>query len=186
MLQFLLPFLDDKPGFQYLDYDYPIEGIPLVLSHCYSDLFEDLGFMDLPFEPKASATSQNTSSTHTLGWAVKIISERHVIFEVGDSNHHIRFDLKETWLGHRLAYQIDQVTLWDNEYIYDIPCAEGQNPIPLESALGTIDLAVQAIQNGDDEEGIGAFRDIADVKVILPRYPHNRLKVKSLIVKATP
>jgi len=206
-MSFLLHFFGNRKNFKYSDFDYPLStfekitdifrseksiksdpriGIPLVLGKNYPDLFEDLGFLDLPIEPHEGAKAQKISDSEILGWAIEVVSIGHVIFELGDSKHHVRVDMKETWLGHRLAYQIDQMTLWDKDYIYDIPCAEGGNPIPLENVIGVIDITVQALQNGDDHEGAFAFEGIKDVKVILPRSPQNRLKTNSLANRNTP
>jgi len=206
-MDFLLPFFKNHTNFQYSDFDYPLSalekmsdifrsensiksdprvGIPLVLGKNYPELFEDLGFLDIPIEPHKGARAQKISDNEVLGWAIEVVSIGHVIFELGNADHHVRIDMKETWLGHRLAYQIDQVTLWDKNYIYDVPCAEGDNPIPLESVLGIVDVTVQALENGDDEEGVKVFREIKDVKLIMPRISQNRSNGNSLTKGNTP
>jgi hypothetical protein len=202
--QFLLPFLANHSGFKYAEFDYPLSpmeklcdifrskksidsdprvGIPLILAKSYAELFEEIGFWGFPLKKEVGAIDSNVSETEVLGWVAKVVSFSHVIFEVGDANHHVRIDMKETWLGHRLAYQIDQVTLWDKSFVYDIPCAEGADRTLLEGLIGTVDLTVQAIQNGDDAEGIIAFAQIDELKgrltpILRPRNQIDNIKAR--------
>jgi len=139
-------------------------------------LLERLGVPDLVLD-NTSHTAKCVSRGHPIGWGLMIRNlyfARHAIFEIGDDANHVRFDIKDAWDGNPYNNHIDQITLWDRNKRYDIPCDKGYALPYVEELIATVEVATQALSNGDDEQAMMVFKDIEqikkDIKNMLPPY----------------
>ena len=152
-----------SPIFDHGDDEDSIPEYSLYARNFY-DLFSRLGIPDLNFQ-KENYEAELISDEKPIGWALwyrDVKFARHAVFEIGDDEHHIRIDMKDCFNGSPFRAQIDQILIWDRHHRYQVPLSvEGDYMLPyVEDIIGTVDIATQALDNGDDEQAYLAFKDM--------------------------
>jgi hypothetical protein len=152
-----------------------------IRDHKLSYLLERLGLSDFAVD-NTSQSLMHVSNEQPIGWGIAIRHlwiTQHTVFEIGDDENHVRFDIKDAWDGNPYNFQIDQITIWDAEQRYDIPCNQKYTLPYIEDLLRTVEIATQAISNGDDEQAAKVLKEINDIKTdvsnVLPSYKVMRL-----------
>lgn len=147
----------------------------------FADIFLKLGLSELDFY-KSDYKKEIISDKYSIGWALwyrdaKV--SRHAVFEIGDDEHHVRIDIKDCFNGDPLGAQIDQIIIWDKKYRYILPLNAYGNymhPYTEEDVIGTVDIATQALSNGDDGQAYDAFKElhriIDEALVLMPSPDH--------------
>lgn len=138
----------------------------------FDDIFLRLGLPDnIPFKKHVNYRAEVVAVDGSIGWSLyfrDVKFGRHAVLEVGDVDHHVRIDIKNSWSGDPFNAQIDRVIVWDSLCCYDLPlgidASRGDDNyiIPyVEDVVGTIDITVQALCNGDEDQARIAFQDIS-------------------------
>ena len=150
----------------------------------FADIFFELGLPELGFQ-KLNYKKEIISDEYPIGWALwhrDIKIARHAIFEIGDDEHHIRIDIKDCFNGDPLDAQIDQIVIWDKKHRYTLPLnvyGDSVRPYTEEDVIGTVDIATQALSNGDDRQAYEAFKDLHRIidEWRLTMSDHDRVKL---------
>ncbi len=152
----------------------------------FADIFFELGLPELDFQ-KLNYKKEIISDEYPIGWALwhrDIKVARHAIFEIGDDEHHVRIDIKDCFNGDPLDAQIDQIVIWDKKHRYTLPLnayGDSIRPYTEEDVIGTVDIATQALSNGDDRQAYEAFKDLHRIidewRLIMPNNDKDKLSV---------